>query len=619
MLEFLERANVFVVPLDGQRRWYRYHALFAEALRSQLEQTEGETLPALHLRASRWYAGQGSLTEAARHAISAGDWSQAADLIEQEYTFIWGKSEHALVRRWLEKLPAEIVHARPRLCLAYAKTLFFMVAPYTSIERWLNHAERALRATTPTSSETADPRARPPSEGSERDNLFGEIAAFRAIVTCNYRGEGPATLALCQQALAHLSTQNLTVRAEVAFAQSLAYFGSGDIVASIQSSREATSLAQAAENTSSTIFYLCMTANSLLVHGKLHEVVQVSEQVALLGTTLVGLPHALVSSAYIFQAAALRELNRLEEALDLILQAVRLCEQTETLLALHFGYTVLMRVYLARGEMEEARSAFQQAEAVLAKTSSPYRRDVYYIVEWVQFWLASGAVDRATHWEQELAQLTSTNSPLARERQEVARARMLLAQKRPIEALSLLEPLQDMAEKQERWSHSIEMQVLQALAYQMQQQEPEAVSALARALRLAEPEGYIRTFVDEGAPMAALLSRLREQERKHGPTPYVDTLLAAFLQEGREPENQPEWSGKRMTRQSLRDPLSERELEVLRLMVRGDSNQEIAEALTLSVDTVKRHMSNIYSKLEVHTRVQAVARVRALGLLSDEP
>jgi tetratricopeptide (TPR) repeat protein len=119
-----------------------------------------------------------------------------------------------------------------------------------------------------------------------------------------------------------------------------------------------------------------MTANSLLVHGKLHEVVQVAEQVALLGTTLVELPHALVSSAYIFHAAALRELNRLEEALDLILQAVRLCEQTETLIALHVGYTVLMRVYQARGEMEAARSAFQQAEAVLAKTSSPYRRDV---------------------------------------------------------------------------------------------------------------------------------------------------------------------------------------------------------------------------------------------------
>jgi LuxR family maltose regulon positive regulatory protein len=147
-LEFLERANVFVVPLDGQRRWYRYHALFAEALRSQHEQTEEKSVSTLHLRASRWYAEQGYLTEAARHAISARDWGRAADLIEREYTTIWANNEHALVRHWLEKLPVEVVRSRPRLCLAYAKTLF-MVAPYATIERWLHDAERALRPTIP--------------------------------------------------------------------------------------------------------------------------------------------------------------------------------------------------------------------------------------------------------------------------------------------------------------------------------------------------------------------------------------------------------------------------------------------------------------------------------------
>ena len=148
MLEFLERANLFVVPLDGPRRWYRYHALFAQALRYRLEQTEGEALCALHLRASRWYAAQGYFSEAVRHAISAGDWPWAADLIEQAYAFIWGSSEHAMVRRWLELLPVEVVRARPCLCLTYAKTLF-MVAPSTTIECWLHDAETALRTTGP--------------------------------------------------------------------------------------------------------------------------------------------------------------------------------------------------------------------------------------------------------------------------------------------------------------------------------------------------------------------------------------------------------------------------------------------------------------------------------------
>lgn len=614
MLEFLERANVFVVPLDGQRCWYRYHALFAQALRSRLEQTEGEAVATLHLRASQWYAEQGSLNEAIRHAISAGDWPQAADLIEHEYAFIWGKSEHALVRRWLEKLPVEIVYARPRLCLAYAKTLF-MMAPYPLIERWLHDAETAVRATGPTlTNETADAGARPPSDRFEWDNLLGEIAAYHAIITGYYLGEGPATLAFCQQALAHLSEQKLLARAEVAYAQSLASHACGDIVASIQSTREATALAQAAGDISSTILYTSRMAYSLLVRGKLHEVVQVAEQAALLGKTPVGLPHAMVCWAYIHHANVLREWNRLEEALSLAFQAVRLSEQTETIVALHLGYTVLMRTYLARGEMDAACLAFQHAEEALAKMYGPYWRDIYVIVEWVQFWLASGAFDRATYWAEQLAQQVEVPSPLVRERQDVARVRILLAQKRPALALSLLEPLQVIAEKQERLSHVIEMKVLQALAYHMHRQEPEALSALSQAVRLAEPEGYIRCFVDEGAPMAALLSRLREQERKHGLTPYMGTLLAAFLHDGRVPER----AGLSMTAHPLRDSLSERELEVLRLMVGGNSNQEIAEALVLSIDTVKRHVSNIFSKLGVKNRVQAVARARIRGLLSDE-
>src|SRR5258707_4684136 len=162
MLEFLERSNVFVEPLDGQRHWYRYHALFAEALRSRLEQTEGKVVSALHLRASHWYARQGYLTEAAHHAVSAGDWHLAADLIEQDYAFILGSNEHALVRRWPEKLPLEIMRSRARLSPAYARTLF-MVAPYSTIERWLHDTERALR--------TTDTGTLPPSERLDWDNL----------------------------------------------------------------------------------------------------------------------------------------------------------------------------------------------------------------------------------------------------------------------------------------------------------------------------------------------------------------------------------------------------------------------------------------------------------------
>jgi LuxR family maltose regulon positive regulatory protein len=621
MLEQLERANLFIVSLDTQRRWYRYHALFTEALRHRLEQTQPALVPILHYRISQWYAQHGRLNEAISHAITAQQWQWAADLIEQVYALIWGNSEHAMVRRWLEKLPAEVVRSRPRLCLAYAKTLF-MVAPYTTTERWLQDAETALRGTSPApTNETAETGTPPPSEQHERDNLFGEIAAYRAIITGYYLGQGHSVLTFCKEALAYLSEQNLLARAEVAYAQSLAYHSTGDIVAAIQSAKEATALAQAAGDTSSTILYLCRTAYSLLLHGKLHEVVQLAQQAALLGTTPAGLPHAMVCWASIFHADALLQWNRLDEALDFALQGVRLSEQTETIVALYLGYTLLMRIHLARGEMDAARHAFQEAEEALTKTYSPYRRDAYLIVHWVQFWLASGELERAMNWAQELAQHTGVQSSLAREREDVARARILLAQKMPALALSLLEPLQVSAEQQERWSHVIEMKVLQGLAHSMRHEDKEASTILAQALQLAEPEGYIRIFVDEGAAMATLLSRLRDQERKQGPTPYLDTLLAAFSPGGMTHKPLPTGSGQprgRLLEQPLVEPLSERELEVLHLVARGDSNQEIAEMLVITLDTVKRHVTHIFEKLGVHNRVQAVARARALDLLSDE-
>src|SRR6266480_5992 len=450
MLEQLERANLYLFALYTQRRRYRYHALFAEALRHRLEQTQPTLVTILHYHASHWYAQHGRLNEAIANAITAQEWQWAADLIEQVYALIWGNSEHAMLRSWLEKLPAEVMRSRPRLCLAYAKTLF-MVAPYTTMERWLQDAETALRGTSPApTNETAETGVPPPSEQYERDNLFGEIASYRAIIIGYYLGQGHSVLTFCKEALAHLSEQNLLARAEVAYAQSLAYHSFGDIVAAIQSTKEATAFAQTAGDTSSTIIYMCRTAYSLLLHGKLHEVVQIAQQAALLGTTPAGLPHAMLCWAYIFHADALRQWNRLDEALDLALQGVRLSEQTETIVALYLGYTVLMHIYLARGEVEAARPAFQKAEEALLQTYSQYRRDAYLIVNWVQFWLASGELERAMNWLREIEQhssvQTAEHSPLAHEREEVARVRILLAQQTPSEALSILERLQESAE-----------------------------------------------------------------------------------------------------------------------------------------------------------------------------
>lgn len=215
-------------------------------------------------------------------------------------------------------------------------------------------------------------------------------------------------------------------------------------------------------------------------------------------------------------------------------------------------------------------------------------------------------------------QTTRATTPYIREREDVARAHILIAKKQHVEVLELLEPLLANAQKQERHSHVIEMLLLQALAYQMAREEAQALSALAQAVCLAEPEGYIRSFVDESPAMAALLVLLRDQQLKQGPTIYLDTLLAAFPSEELPQKSHPERANpslRHLPPQPLLDALSERELDVLRLLARGASNQEIAEILVVAVNTVKHHVSTILSKLGVSNRTHAVAQARSLGLL----
>jgi len=280
-------------------------------------------------------------------------------------------------------------------------------------------------------------------------------------------------------------------------------------------------------------------------------------------------------------------------------------------------YAIQMRIFLSRTEMDAARSAFEQLEQISKRLNQPtsrYYHALFTTVDRVRLWLACGEVDLATHWVKQRERREQESTPFSHERQEVACARVFLATRQPDLALQRLEPVLQRATRGKRWGHVIEIRLLQALAYQMLQEETQALSALCEALCLAEPEGYIRSFVDEGAPMETLLYRLRKRHRKSGPTPYLDTLLAAFQQESKARTQAKEF----MKAQPLPEPLSEREREVLQLLEQGISNQEIAQELMIAYDTVKRHVSHIFAKLGVSNRVQAVRQARKCGLLGEE-
>jgi LuxR family maltose regulon positive regulatory protein len=627
MLEYLERANLFVVSLDHKRQWYRYHALFAQALFHQLQQSHADLVPILHYRASRWYAQHHQTTAAILHAFQAREWHWAADLIEQAYppllSFTWGARRHTLLqfRQWIEQLPTEILTSRPHLCVACVH-LLYTITPQALLYRWLDLAETALRASlkeqlsAEVSQESLSVQALP-----EQRDLLGMVLTLRAYLL-SYTADGQAAFALYEQALAYLSPENARFRAVIAIGKLYAYSSSSanDSVAAIESGYQAILLTKEAKQPAVTFAMMSATAIHLIGAGRLHEAKQLTQQVVLLETSSSDPQFPLTGWVIFCQAEILRERNELASAYSLATEAVSLCEQAASLtspLYLYWGYAVLIRVCLSCGDLEAARTFLQQAEQMSQSMNQQvylHLHSCFTTVDQVRLWLAYGDLDHARGWAEQLDMRGSLLTPFARERQEVARARILLANKQPAVALQWLHSGLQRATAGQRWGHVIEIRLLQALAYQRLDEEAQALAALSEAVRLGEPEGYIRSFVDEGEAMQALLYQLRKRCAKQGPTPYLDTLLTAFQQESK--AYQPAEESTKT--QHLPGPLSERERQVLQLLAQGRSNQEIAQALVIALDTVKRHVSHIFSKLGVTNRVQAVKQAHDLGLLNEQ-
>jgi LuxR family maltose regulon positive regulatory protein len=631
MLERLEQANLFVVSLDSKRQWYRYHALFAEALHYQLDRTQADLVPILHHRASLWYAAHDRTSEAILHALRAKEWQWTADLIERKSlelnALTWGVSQHQLflLRDWLEQIPADVVYSRPRLCLARIWMLM-TITPQPVLEAWINTVETRLTAalSQPTDKESSFPLLIP-QEQHEQENLLGEALTYRAHLQ-GFNGESETALMLSQRALALLSADNVGSRAHLSVTRLCASYASSinDAEAALQIGLQASSLNQAAGNTDQAVSIMGVTALHMIGTGKLHETHQLTQQAILLGSKPGAFVLPRIGWPTLLQAEVLREWNELDAALSSIEEAIKLCQQLEwtisPLYLLH-GYTILLRVHFSRGELAEACLALQQFERIfksMNQSFSLYHRAFFNTVDQVRLWLACGELDRATRWLQELEIRERQGPPFAREREEVACVRVLLAKTQPSLALQRLKPVLARATTGQRWGHVIEIHLLQALAHQMHQEEKQALDALSAAIQLAEPENYIRIFVDEGQTIAVLLSKLQAEQRKHGLTPYLDTVLATFFQQSKDDERQPKSMAECTKSQLLLESLSERELEVLQLLAQGVSNREIAQKLVIALDTVKRHVSHIFSKLGVNNRIQAVRRARELGLLDHE-
>lgn len=592
ILETLEAANFFVVPLDNERRWYRYHHLFADFLRARLQQTNAKQIPELHRRAAEWYERQGFMAEAISHFLNAEAFERAASLVERAARDSLRRGEHVMVRGWIEALPEALVRSRPRLCLAHAWALTY-IRDIAGIASRLQDVENVLDAADATE-----------LTKSETDHLRGEVAAYRATLMFWGNEDLAEAMALCRQALGKLPKNELHLRGKITLILGILHHDNHDLAAANRALNEAHKINRETGNIIWALEAGTIRAGVLQVQGKLHQAAKSYRQILELTTTqndrlLPAACYGLVGLGKVH-----REWNKLDRATDYLEQALDLGRPARFDHVVFDGTITLALVLQGQGDWEAANAMLEQAEQQAQKwnRARPLERLAVF-----KAWLclAQGRLEAAARWAQESG--LSIHDPLAG-RFEMAYsmlARLLIAQEKPDEALTLLARLHDRATSTKSFGSLIEILTLQALAHQARGDVSQALPPLERALRLAEPEGYIRLFIDEGQPMVELL----QLAPAHRLAPnYTSQLLTAGQ------ADQVRLTAQREA-QPLVEPLTERELEVLQLIAAGLSNQAIAETLVIAAGTVKRHTANIYGKLGVNSRTQASVKARELNLI----
>jgi LuxR family maltose regulon positive regulatory protein len=584
LLEHLEHSNLFLLPLDDERRWYRYHHLFADVLRTL---TPPEQTRPWHRRASEWFVQNGEMGEAMRHALAACDIDFAARLVEEAAGPMLSGGDWRTLLGWFRALPDDAIRARPALSLFYAWALV-LTGQTDAAEARLAEAE---------------------SHQIDSAEWRSQIAAIRGQVAAQ-RGDIPHAIEHSREALALLREGDALLRGIVALNLGSIYATTGRLADAEPVLAESHRASQIAGNAGSMFSALGTLAQVQLEKGRLRQAagglregLQRSAQ----------MPGPLKVSVHMLLGTIAYEWDQLEEAGLQLSTGLTLAQQFSLPESAALGAAFLAQVRQAQGQIDSALDLVQGAQA--AEVSLPL---AHLIVGGLaaQLALARGDLESAGRWQRERAPASDGRdftTPL-RKPDHVALVQMLLAQGRAAEAEALSGQLARTAEAA-GWIHcAIPFLALQTVALQAQGKTADAQAALSHALELAEPGGYVRTFVDLGEPMQLLMADFRLKIGDPTLRAYAGKLLTAFSERA---FTQPARSirNHKSKIRSLPEPLSERELEVLRLIAAGDSNREIAAKLVISLGAVKKHLNNIFGKLEAGNRTQAVARARELGLL----
>jgi LuxR family maltose regulon positive regulatory protein len=596
ILSYLERSNLFLVPLDDEGQWYRYHRLFADLLRFRLEQTQPDLLPGLHRRAAAWFERSQLPVEAVQHYLAAGDLAPAARLVEQDGQNLLAQGQVVRLMSWMDSLPPAVFDTLPRLHVMYAWGLI-TTGQLDLLDVHLDQAKQKLR-------KLLAGQMLPASDATPEE-VFGQITSTRAIVA-TLKKDYREAIRLTNLALEaeRKSGVDSGMSASLQIGLGVAYRAIGDTIRAEQAFAESAENSLAIHNYAVGITALCNRGDCWLEMGDL-ALTELCYRKALAVQEEIGALVPLTSLAYGGLSELAYERNDLDAALNLIRSAVQMDEQWGSPEIRTLNQARLARILMERGEIAAGWQALSHAEEMAReKPLNPFDQGILETFE-VSLWLHYGKTDLVTAWLEQNppglpAEITYFDEPKPLATSEVLVVLGLRegSPARLEQALALLEPLIQVMRSRGQNGWMIPALILHARASFALGRPDQALAQLEDALQLAAPQGYLRTFTHQAQDLAEILRLARPTTRC---PEYVDRLLAAFPAPPPQTAAQPETGGL----------LSPRELEVLRLVVRGLSNTQIADQLVLAPGTVKRHLHNIFEKLDVTTRPQAIAKARS--------
>jgi LuxR family maltose regulon positive regulatory protein len=586
ILNQLEQANLFLIPLDNERQWYRYHHLFAELLRKRLKQTQPDRITRLHQLAGKWYAENNFLSKAISHALDAGDMVRVNEFVSGNALALVEQAELFDVLRHFEEMPEQSFLSKPWLCVAYAWVKAY-ADPSVEMDRVLQQTEQCLAGV---------------ENALERQHLTSHLAAIRSYIAW-VKGEADKALEFAHSALENLPEEDWVTRCHVLTTQGLALQYLDNLPEAIQAIEAVVVAGQKAGKSQEILFASANLAFIYLMQGRLRKTFSLCQQIlSLADETGQGLSHLpILANAYARMSMVQLEWNEVESAVSYARESVTLAEQWNQADTLHFTLTCLSEALCAAGDLEEAFAVNHRAMQLAVDVSPWFFR--LSACDEVRLNLAKGDINAAAHRVVELEPLVDENS--RRGTFLVTKVSLLNAQRNYPEVLAVLEePICDLEERGLYW---ILMNLIsfQALALQALGREEKALDVIGHCLALAAPEGYVRIFVKNGAPMARLLQIASSRGIE---TEYINKLLPAF--------NILVASHKSITPvHRLIEPISERELEVLRFLNTHLTIPEIAQEMVIAPSTIRTHVRNIYNKLDVHGRIEAIQKAKEFGLI----